>query len=773
MIIFKSNMVNCDKVSMRKKMVSHLVVLIVFGYSSFQDVNAQVSIDSLLYKAECDDTAALIALGDAYMYGMGVEKNTSKSVVWYKKATKLGSSEAPRKLADYYATSSWPKNFVKYYKLAAERGDVIAQVKLADLYMADDFHTTKSAAKWYLRAAENGHAEAQSNIGWMYIHGKGVKRDREEGIKWYKRAIKNGSASALYRLGYAYLYGYGVMADYKEANRFYAQGAIMGSEEAVEGYLQTQLAVKSAGEPATTEYLAALQNLAKGGDKKSQAELGERYRLGIGVKQDFNLASKWLHKAAYGKDADVEAQLSYGMLYESNELYYRKYTSMGTIYSALYFFHLAAEEGCSMAKTMIGYIYECVFYTPDYEEAYVWYQRAVNGDSPNPQAEYLIGRLYENGRGVERDIVKAKAWYTKAAEHGDMCGRMALSQLNNPTPSNIRSVGHFYIDWQPIPSPSVSRSVKVSAKVVSERELQSCRLLINGHSRRNVERTESQFIRTINEDVPLVGGMNSISLVVNTIDGCDTSFNQSVEYIPPIVPPRLGKERRKALIIGNSDYSNNFSRIPNAGNDAHAMCEKLKELGFSVTQIDNMKRQEMKAIIASLEDFFADADVALFYYAGHGMVVEEGDVTVNYLIPVDTREEDKPLENIACIPLKTIVEKMDCGEAWRTGKLGILIIDACLDNPFQDFKKRVHNTVKAPNGMLIAYSTTMGQSASDGNNVLGHSPYTFTLLQMIDKHMELVELFDQVGRTVYTNYNQMPTMNLGGRVKDFFFDENK
>ena len=171
---------------MRKKMVSHIVVLIVLGYSSFQDVNAQVSIDSLLYKAECDDTAALIALGDAYMYGMGVEKNTSKSVVWYKKATKLGSSEAPRKLADYYATSSWPNNYVKYYKLAAERGDVIAQVKLADLYMADDFHTNKSAAKWYLRAAENGHAEAQSNIGWMYIHGKGVKRDREEGIKWYK-----------------------------------------------------------------------------------------------------------------------------------------------------------------------------------------------------------------------------------------------------------------------------------------------------------------------------------------------------------------------------------------------------------------------------------------------------------------------------------------------------------------------------------------------------------------------------------------------------------
>ncbi len=748
----------------------HSIMLILLSSFILQDANAQCNIDSLLYYAECEDTTAQVLLGDAYLNGNGVKKNTKEAVRWLKRATKLGSSEAPRKLADYYTTCSWPYNYTKYYKIAAERGDVIAQVKLADLYMTPgNLHSKKSAAKWYLRAAENGNAEAQSNIGWMYIHGKGVNRDHEEGIKWYRKAVKNGSVSALFLLGYAYLYGYGVPADYKEAMNYYAQGAVLGNVDAIEGYLQTQLAVKSAGMPADKEYLANLHILANGGDKKSQAELGERFRLGIGVKQDFDLACKWLSKATSGDEPNVDAQLSYGMVYESNELYYRKISYMGTIYSALYFFHMAAEEGSAMAQTMIGFFYEVD--EMDYDEALIWYQRAAKRG--NPQAEFLIGAMYEKGKGMERDTAEARKWYGKAAAHGDMCGKMALAMLSNPKTLNNRSNGHFYVNWSTIPSPSISRSVKVTAKVVSEIEMQSCRLSVNGHSGRNAERQGGRFERTINEAVPLVGGMNNISLMVSTIDGCDTSFTQQVEYIPPTIPPNNGKEQRRALIIGNSDYSEKYLELRNARNDAHAMSDKLKKLGFEVTLIDNVKRQEMKNILVTLGDFFAGADVSLFYYAGHGMTVEEGSVSVNYLIPTDTKVVDTSLVEKACVSLEDIINKMNCGEAWKTGKLSILIIDACLDSPFTDYVKNYYRTVQAPNGMFIAYSTTRGMPASDGNDELGHSPYTYTLLQMMDRHIELMNLFDEVGKKVHEQYRQMPYFNFGGRTKVFYFDENK
>ena len=74
------------------------------------------------------------------------------------------------------------------------------------------------AVKWYRRAAEQGIAEAQHNLGFMYHEGQGMAQDYAEAVKWYRRAAEQGLAEAQTNLGYMYHTGRGVAQDYVQAH---------------------------------------------------------------------------------------------------------------------------------------------------------------------------------------------------------------------------------------------------------------------------------------------------------------------------------------------------------------------------------------------------------------------------------------------------------------------------------------------------------------------------------------------------------------------------
>ena len=89
-------------------------------------------------------------------------------------------------------------------------------------------------------------------------------------------------------------------------------------------------------------------------------------------------------------------------------------------------------------------------------------------------------------------------------------------------------------------------------------------------------------------------------------------------------------EKRVALVIGNSAYEN-VARLGNPANDATAMTTILKEAGFDVDSRRNLKIGDMRRVFRDFADKSRDADVAVVYYAGHGIEVDGA----NYLIPVD------------------------------------------------------------------------------------------------------------------------------------------
>ena len=75
--------------------------------------------------------------------------------------------------------------------------------------------------RWYRKAADQGNADAQDNVGWLYQHGWGVAQDYAEAMRWYRKAADQGDARAQANIGELYQHGWGVAKNYAEATRWF------------------------------------------------------------------------------------------------------------------------------------------------------------------------------------------------------------------------------------------------------------------------------------------------------------------------------------------------------------------------------------------------------------------------------------------------------------------------------------------------------------------------------------------------------------------------
>ena len=121
---------------------------------------------------------------------------------------------------------------VKPYRKAAEQGDADAQNNLGVIYsvggaVPQDY---AAAVQWYRKAAEQGHADAQNNLGAMYYQGEGVTQDYAEAVKWWRKAAEQGYAIAQNNLGTMYRHGYGVAQDFVLAHMWYNLAAAQGDK---------------------------------------------------------------------------------------------------------------------------------------------------------------------------------------------------------------------------------------------------------------------------------------------------------------------------------------------------------------------------------------------------------------------------------------------------------------------------------------------------------------------------------------------------------------
>ena len=245
-------------------------------------------------------------------------------------------------------------------------------------------------------------------------------------------------------------------------------------------------------------------------------------------------------------------------------------------------------------------------------------------------------------------------------------------------------------------------------------------------------------------------------------------ISQEANQVKPNSVPNVSMGKRIALVIGNAKYLS--SPLRNPINDANDISSALKQSGFEVIDVRDANLQQMRSAVRTFGDSLLNSDVGLVYYSGHG-IESKGR---NYFIPVNT--DIQRVDEIAdqALDVSLILDKMT-----TAGKgVNILIVDACRDDPltrsFRTTSKGLA-AMDAPKGTIIAYATSPGKLASDGDPKARNSPYTKHLLaamQVPNRPIEMV--FKEVRRNVQndTKNEQTPWENtsLSG---DFYFRVQK
>ena len=304
--------------------------------------------------AEQGDADAQYSLGIRYELGKGVERSYEDAVKWYKKAAERGNVDAQYSLGFLFGKGYGKGNgapqseeeVVEWWKNVAKRERGATQfdrgfcASWAEACSEIDRGTT---VIWWRKAVDQGYlrACAQFRLGFCYYKGQGVKQNDEEAIKWWKKAAGQGPlrACAQFMIGLCYENGRGVKRNDKEAVEWYKKAAKQGYAEA-------------------------------------QKALGNCYYYGIGgVAQDYVKANKWFRKAYKQGVYDIQRHLQ-ACHDRMQEAYHEK------------------AEKKRYPKVL---------------------KAAKKGDA---DAQYGLGNCYFYGKGVAKNCEEAVKWYKKAAEQG-------------------------------------------------------------------------------------------------------------------------------------------------------------------------------------------------------------------------------------------------------------------------------------------------------------------------------------------------------------------
>jgi uncharacterized caspase-like protein len=238
------------------------------------------------------------------------------------------------------------------------------------------------------------------------------------------------------------------------------------------------------------------------------------------------------------------------------------------------------------------------------------------------------------------------------------------------------------------------------------------------------------------------------------------------------VAPYAQGASRLALIVGNSDYQY-VSKLENTLNDAKEVSSQLRKLGFQVVEAINFNAAQLRKAVDHFSDRLRPGDIALFYYAGHGVAING----VNFVVPVDTQLVDQSSIDKYLYPIIEIIDVLSDDQKHQA----LVFLDACRDSPFAGSLKNARN-IRVSRGLakfssvrpsadkglariesgyanlFVAFATQPGNVAADGLAGEKHSPFTGALLKHLSDKVEVRELMTKVRASVAnrTNFQQIP-----------------
>ena len=231
-----------------------------------------------------------------------------------------------------------------------------------------------------------------------------------------------------------------------------------------------------------------------------------------------------------------------------------------------------------------------------------------------------------------------------------------------------------------------------------------------------------------------------------------------------------GASERVALVVGNAEYEH-VRDLANPKKDAADIGAALGRLGFEVTRLENAGYRDLLRGLQKFEAAAARAEIAVVFYAGHGIEVDKH----NYLVPVEARLATDSDVKYEAVPLDVV---MAAAEVAST--LGLVILDACRDNPFLAMMRSTGLARSVDRGlarveprgtgksMLVAYSAKEGTTAADGEPG-GNSPYAAALLKHLERpELHVGDLFIEVRKEMLATPGSQTPVEYGALVEKIF-----
>jgi len=241
-----------------------------------------------------------------YRYGLGCQLDLGKAEEYYLKAIKLGAKNIYGPLCSMYLHSNQDEKAEQCfdYLLEDENVDNLLYFQIASFYYFGAYNRLPNyslAMKYFKRAADKGNVNAMVILGDMHFHETPIKC-LDQAAQWYEKAAEYAHPKAQYILGYFCEYGLGVKQDYKRAMDWYSKAVAQGQQQA-----QLQLGFLSLMQigdiqPDFERAFTLIKKCAEQGNNYAFAKLGELYETGIGCEKNETEAKVWFAKAALGGD---------------------------------------------------------------------------------------------------------------------------------------------------------------------------------------------------------------------------------------------------------------------------------------------------------------------------------------------------------------------------------------------------------------------------------------------------------------------------------------
>jgi hypothetical protein len=222
--------------------------------------------------------------------------------------------------------------------------------------------------------------------------------------------------------------------------------------------------------------------------------------------------------------------------------------------------------------------------------------------------------------------------------------------------------------------------------------------------------------------------------------------------------------KRVALLVGNSNYDN--QPLKNPVNDVAAVAKALEALSFDVTVKKDRTKIQLESDIDELTKDRSNGDLCLFFYAGHGVQVDNQ----NFMVPIGAKAEREHHVKHRCVNLNYLIDAMEDSD----GSLNVVILDACRNNPFRSFSrsstKGFSAIPQAPTGMIVSFSAPSGQVTPDGDG--DNSPFTLSLVKTLNKKppagLQIVDVFLDTSQMVRRQTGLTPYLRLDASMPDYY-----